>query len=194
MRDANVNRLTIATLVLLRMTWAGVASAQQMTGVVQVNNTASPSTETSVALIDSTGAVAAITITNSNGSFTLRAPEAGTYRVRARRIGFLPDSSESLTLSAGQRLPQIRLSLSAFPVQLVRVGIEEARRCVIAPRAGAAVFRLWQEAQSALTATVATSHDVRTGFVLHRFERKLDPRTGTHGSRSTRRSSELSLD
>jgi hypothetical protein len=81
-------------------------------------------------------------------------------------------------LTAGQRLQHISLSLNAFPVQLVRVSVEEARRCVIAPQAGATVFRLWQEAQSALTAAAATSDDARTGFVLHRFERKLDPRTG----------------
>ena len=178
MRDTNVSRLTIATLVLLPMAWTGVAFTQQVSGVVQVNNTAMPSTETSVALIDSAGVVAAITITSSNGGFTLRAPAAGTYRIRARRIGFLPDSSKFLTLTAGQRPQHISISLNAFPVQLVRVGVEEARRCVIAPQAGATVFRLWQEAQSALTATAATSDDAGTGFVLHRFERKLDPRTG----------------
>src|SRR6185312_10772225 len=175
-RDTNVSRLTIATLVLLPMAWTGVAFTQQVSGVVQVNNTAMPSTETSVALIDSAGVVAAITITSSNGGFTLRAPAAGTYRIRARRIGFLPDSSKFLTLTAGQRPQHISISLNAFPVQLVRVGVEEARRCVIAPQAGATVFRLWQEAQSALTATAATSDDAGTGFVLHRFERKLDPR------------------
>jgi carboxypeptidase family protein len=177
-RNTKFIRLTIATLLLLPMAWTGVAFTQQVSGIVQVNNTAMPSNKTSVALIDSTGAIAAITITSSDGGFTLRAPGAGTYRIRARRIGFLPDSSKSLILSAGQRLPQIRLSLNTFPVQLVRVGIEEARRCVIAPQAGATVFRLWQEAQSALTATAATSQDVRVGFVLHRFERKLDARTG----------------
>ena len=178
MRDTNVSHLATATLVLLPMAWTGVAFTQQVSGVVQVNNTAVPSSETSVALIDSAGAVAAITITSSNGGFTLRAPGAGTYRIRARRIGFLPDSSKFLTLTAGQRLQHISLSLNAFPVQLVRVSVEEARRCVIAPQAGATVFRLWQEAQSALTAAAATSDDARTGFVLHRFERKLDPRTG----------------
>jgi len=177
-RDTNVSHLATATLVLLPMAWTGVAFTQQVSGVVQVNNTAVPSSETSVALIDSAGAVAAITITSSNGGFTLRAPGAGTYRIRARRIGFLPDSSKFLTLTAGQRLQHISLSLNAFPVQLVRVSVEEARRCVIAPQAGATVFRLWQEAQSALTAAAATSDDARTGFVLHRFERKLDPRTG----------------
>jgi len=177
-KAADVWHLPIATLILLPMARTGVASAQQVTGVVQLNNTAAPSPETSVALIDSTGGVVAVTMTGNGGYFTLRAPGAGTYRIRARRIGFLPDSSESLTLKVGQQLRQIKLSLDAFPVQLVRVGIQEAQRCVIAPESGVAVFRLWQEAQSALTATVATSHDVRIGFVLHRFERKLDPNTG----------------
>lgn len=158
--------------------WAALASAQRVTGVVQVNDIAAQLGETSVALIDSTGAVAAVTITDTKGDFTLRAPRAGTYRIRARRIGFLPDSSNYLTLNVGQQASRISLSLNAFPVQLVRVGIEEARRCVIAPQAGATVFRLWQDAQSALTATVATSHDVHTVFLLRRFERQVDPRTG----------------
>jgi hypothetical protein len=158
--------------------WAGVAASQQISGAVRFNGSSVALDETSVVLVDSAGAVVAITTTGSNGNFTLRAPAPGTYRIRARRIGFLPDSSRYLTLTVGQQSQQINLSLNAFPVRLVRVGIEEARRCVIAPQAGAAVFRLWQEAQSALTATVATSHDVNTGFALRRFERKLDPRSG----------------
>ena len=167
-----------ATLVMLPVICIGIASSQQISGVVRVNSTDAAMGETSVVLIDSTGAIAAIATTASTGTFTLRAPKAGTYRIRARRIGFLPDSSDYLTLSTGHESQRINLSLNPFPVRLVRVAVEEARRCVIAPQAGVAVFRLWQEAQSALTATVARSHDARVGFALRRFERKVDPRTG----------------
>lgn len=170
--------LEFVALVALSVIWCGVASSQQVSGAVRISAPAVALDETSVVLIDSSGVVAAVTTTGSNGNFTLYAPRAGRYRIRVRRIGFLPDSSAYVTLSAGQPSPRITLSLSPFPFQLARVGVEEARRCVIAPQAGVTVFRLWQEAQSALTATMATSQDAHTAFVLRRFERRLDPRTG----------------
>jgi len=48
---------------------------------------------------------------------------------------------------------------------------------VIRPAEGEIAFRLWEAAQNALSATVVSSLDNKTGFVLERFQRQLDPAT-----------------
>ncbi|MGI8507908.1 MAG: hypothetical protein ACR2MQ_01130 [Gemmatimonadaceae bacterium] len=66
-------------------------------------------------------------------------------------------------------------TLTPFATQLASVRVEQTSRCVIAPEAGATAHRLWEEAQSALTAAAVAANNAQMGFVLRRFERELDP-------------------
>ncbi|MDQ2891206.1 MAG: Plug and carboxypeptidase regulatory-like domain-containing protein [Gemmatimonadota bacterium] len=133
---------------------------------------------TAVVLADTTGRIVAGTMTGLDGSFAITAPSAGIYRVRIRRIGFSPDSSALLHLGAGERQTfDSRLDVLTT-LQLPAVAVTETRRCVISPEAGTAAFRLWQEAQTALTGTVAGASHGKLQFLLGRFEREVDISTG----------------
>jgi hypothetical protein len=93
--------------------------------------------------------------------------------VLARRIGFSPDSSPLLALHDGETAafdPVLR----TFAVQLSTVRVDVTERCRIAPEAGALAQQLWEDAQSALTATVLGGSDGESAFLLRRFERELD--------------------
>ena len=152
--------------------------AQEVRGIARVAGSTVAASGTAVILADTSGAVVAGAITDETGRFVLRAPAPGSYRVRARRIGFLPDSSGVLRLAAGTSI-EFDPALSQFAVQLQQVRVDATRRCTISPTSGQAAFMLWQDAQSALTATVASSASSQIGFMLRRFERKLDASTGT---------------
>lgn len=152
------------------------ASSQEVHGIARVVESGLPASETTVVLVDSSGTIVAGTIADPNGHFTLSARSPGTYRVRARRIGFVPDSSALLQLAAGHTVG-FDPKLAQFAVGLEQVRIGVTRRCVSTAESGAAVFRLWQDAQSALTATVVSAENLQVGFVLRRFERKVDPST-----------------
>ena len=173
------SRQAIGTLVkalLLASTLGTVANAQEISGRVRIGEGLATPGEVGVVLVASDGTIVTGVLTSPQGNFTLRAPRPGKFRVRARKIGLLPDSSAIINLGAGQS-DRIELALRPFPTSLARITITEAKRCVLAPAAGAAAFRLWQEAQSALTATAITSSNARFVFALHRFENKLDPAT-----------------
>lgn len=151
-------------------------AAQEVRGIARAGMTGEqtppPAAETSVVLIDSLGNVVAGTITDEAGRYTLKVPLGGRFRIRARRIGFAPDSSATVSLRRGQSVtfnPVLRM----FATRLAVVRVDEAQRCRIAPDAGALALRLWNDAQSALTAAVVASEDHRTGFVLRRREREL---------------------
>lgn len=150
-------------------------SAQEVRGTVRSASSGSP--DASVVLVGTDGNAVAGALTAGDGGYVLRAPIAGYYYVRARQIGFSPDSSRPIRLSGGS-VATADLELKRFVTFLPTVKVEETRRCRVAPVAGAVAFRLWQEAQSALTAAAVTASDTRVGFVLRRFEREIDPRTG----------------
>ena len=150
------------------------ASAQEVRGVAQIAGVSTPLADASVVLIGADGNIVAGAITHADGSYILRASRPGTYRVRPRRIGFSPDSSHALELVSGQSVTYSP-TLTPFATQLAGVRVEETSRCSIAPEAGATALRLWQEAQSALTAAAVVSKNAPIGFVLRRFERELDP-------------------
>ncbi|MDQ2889679.1 MAG: Plug and carboxypeptidase regulatory-like domain-containing protein [Gemmatimonadota bacterium] len=127
-------------------------------------------------LVDTAGRVVAGALTDSNGRFHIRTGSSGRYRVRARRIGFSPDSSAVLELRQGSSVAfDPTLSPFATPLQGMRVSI--GSRCA-APTASPDALRLWQETLSALTATVVSSDRPQTGFVLRHTERVLDPASG----------------
>jgi hypothetical protein len=97
--------------------------------------------------------------------------------VRARRIGFSPDSSSTLKLET-ESLSVFNPVLRRFATALSRVSITEASRCLLPRNAGADVFRLWEEVQSALSATMATSSANGAEFLLERYVREVDVQSG----------------
>lgn len=171
--------VTLAARVLtLSAGCATLLSAQEVRGVARAgatgDRTPPPLAETSVVLVDANGDVVAGALTDADGRFALRAPADGRYRVRARRIGFTPDSSALVSLRAGTFVTFDPM-LHAFATRLASVRVDEAARCRIAPDAGSLAHQLWNEAQSALAATVVTGESHAMGFVLRRSERELGP-------------------
>ncbi|HSU96553.1 MAG TPA: carboxypeptidase-like regulatory domain-containing protein, partial [Gemmatimonadaceae bacterium] len=159
-------------------------SAQSVRGTARIEGGGQGSAQTTIALVDSLGAIVAGTTTGEAGEYLLRAPHAGTYRVRARRIGFAPDSSSAMVMTSGATVT-FDPSMKQLRTQLAEVRVQEARRCVLAPEAGAQALRLWQEAQNALSGAAVNTVSGTNSFVLNRFQRELDSK-GKRVIRSTR--------
>jgi hypothetical protein len=163
---------------------ASSLSAQSVRGTARVAGDGQGSAQTTIALVDTLGAIVAGTTTGERGEYLLHAPHAGTYRVRARRIGFAPDSSSPMLMASGTTV-MFDPSMKQLQTQLAEVRVQEARRCVLAPDAGAQALRLWQEAQNALSGAAVNTVSGTNSFVLNRFQRELDSQ-GKRVIRSTR--------
>lgn len=142
-----------------------------------MDGSAHASVETSVLLIDESGAVVAGTMTGADGAYLLRAPRPGSYRVRARRVGFAPTTSAGLAI-ANDAAVNFDPTMRMLPATLAQVNVQESERCVIAPEAGAAALALWEAVQNALSNAAASSMDRNHSFMLTRFHRELHPQTG----------------
>jgi hypothetical protein len=151
------------------------ASAQTVRGILIERGPSTPIPGAFVVLEDSSGTTVSTTLTTSSGTWLLRAPRAGEYRLRADRIGYSSAFSEWLELAAGQSV-SYRLETDVSPVSLAGLEVEGVSRlCGSLREESLAIHRVWVEARKALTAIVWTGQQPYFRFDAVYFHRTLDP-------------------
>jgi hypothetical protein len=108
-----------------------------------------------VTLIDDKGVPVARALADDGGSFSMRAPSSGTYRIEAKRLAFRPTLDRPILLEEGKILLHT-LVLTSIPVQLAGVQVTAEPRCQAIPDSGSAAFAVWEEARKALRASQLT--------------------------------------
>jgi Carboxypeptidase regulatory-like domain len=126
-----------------------------------------------VVLVDQHDQEVARALTGDAGSFLLRAPQPGTYRLQSRRIGFRVAASPAFTLSDGQELAY-RLEVEAIPAELPPVVVEGRPQCGTSGDAGTVVAQLWDDAREALAAVQWTAGRRWYDMAIDLYERDLN--------------------
>lgn len=163
--------MRVFLLLLILVLMAAPAAAQRVNGVL-VDPAGQPVSRAFVSLRGAGGAAVSRALTGGDGRFSLNAPGAGTYRVRAERIGFAGTTSAPLDLAAGE-VQSMRLVASGTGVSLQGLVARGRSRCEVRPGAGVATARLWEEARKALDATTWTAGAFRFSYTS--YERDVDP-------------------
>ena len=109
-----------------------------------------------VALLDSRDSVVTEGLTNEDGTRTLRAPP-GRYRIRARRIGFLPFISSELSIP---RSGELLLRIESPRVALHRVVVNSKSQCKRSDPGARTLALVWDEISKALRASQLTTGDL----------------------------------
>jgi hypothetical protein len=125
--------------------------AQGVTGTVTDSGTRAPLRGAVVTLIDSSGRRMGIAAVGEDGTFRLAAPAAGSYRVRAQRIGYRP-SERGVQLGADYR--QVDISLRALGQLLDTIRVARAANCIRSD--GTSAFAAWQQLQASVASVAAT--------------------------------------
>lgn len=110
-----------------------------------------------VALIDARDSVVAEGLSSDAGVRTLRAP-AGVYRVRVRRIGYLPFLSSELTLPRGRELV---LNVESPRVELGEIVVNSKSPCKRTDPDARSLATVWDEIDKALRSTQLTTTDLK---------------------------------
>lgn len=133
--------------------------------------------EGAMMVLQADGQEVGVVLTNGAGRFILRAPSAGTYTVRADRIGFASTLSDPFQLARGDTL-DLRMVSQVQVIELEGLYIEGESRCTVRPEAGRAVALalVWEEARKALAATAFTEEQGLYRYRIVRFLRELDKR------------------
>lgn len=152
-------------------------SAQTVRGTVRDANTSAPMPGVLVILQSDTGDVTWATgLTNGRGEFSLRAAQAGLYRVTAKRIGSRRLELPVFQLRAAEVLYR-ELLLEPVAFVLPNVAVRGASWCVTRREDEARIAVLWDEAQTALASASVVVRDSLVRTRLIRYQRTLNPRT-----------------
>ena len=126
--------------------------AQAVSGAVTDAATGAPVRGAVVSMLDATGRRVALAQVADDGRFRMSAPSAGTYRLRAMRIGYRPTDRGPFELGAAPREENIALRALGQLLDTVRV----AGRATCMRDDGTSAFAVWQQAQAAVASVAAS--------------------------------------
>ncbi|MCH7565622.1 MAG: carboxypeptidase regulatory-like domain-containing protein [Gemmatimonadetes bacterium] len=99
--------------------------AQTVQGTVLDAESGAPIHTADVVLLAMDDSVVGGDITDEEGRFVLRGPGAGSYRLRATRLGFASFTTEAFALEPGQNvLAELRLELNPIPLDSLAAIVE----------------------------------------------------------------------
>ncbi|HEU4994381.1 MAG TPA: carboxypeptidase regulatory-like domain-containing protein [Gemmatimonadaceae bacterium] len=168
---------SIAVFGLLVAAVAPPSGAQSIRGRVTDAATSGSLPEAVVLLLDSSRAVVARAMTSADGSYTLRVPRPGIYRVQTLRLGFKPFVSSPVTVAAGDLT--LDLAPAGIPVRLDRLQTVARTECQdIGADTSSAAYTMLEQVRMALHATALTARRTAANALdatIVEYERDVDP-------------------
>lgn len=140
---------------LLALVVATAAPAQTIRGVVTTGDSTAVGGAV-LTLLDPSGAAVATALSDEFGVFEVRAPRAGTWRLRTERTGLATVLSLPTALAAGQTVVR-RVQLRESTARLSALRVTDRARCDARPAEGTQVATLWEEARKSLAAAAAAT-------------------------------------
>lgn len=169
-------RSALAHTLILLLALPGLAHAQTVVGRVVEEGSGTAISGAFVTLVGEGGARVARGLADDAGAFRLTAPEPGTYRVLAERIGYDGAWSDPVELSA-DAVASTLVSAPSRALELPGLQVSGEGRCELRPEEGAPTFALWEEARKALAIADWTADRNRFLYEIVVFDRELDPRS-----------------
>lgn len=163
--------------IVAAMLGAGATAlqAQAVRGVVSDSATAAPVQEFTIELVDAQGARVAAALSKAGGTFFLRAPTAGEYRLRVLRIGYRRTMSPPFVLHDGELLPHA-IAIPQIPTRLASMRAEANRECRLQDGDGSAIADVWEEVRKAVQAVQLSDQDAPLVMAVHDYSRAMDLR------------------
>lgn len=150
--------------------------AQTVTGTVTEAETGTALATVVVALVDEAGAVRGQVLTDPRGRFTLQAPEAGSYAVRAERLGRRTVEIGPVQVDVGPPVSRdLAMEVEAISLEAIQVAVEGDTRCRLRPDEGAELARVWHHARLALQVEALGRQEEVFRFRLRDHHRDLTP-------------------
>jgi len=122
-----------------------------------------------VALLNSRDSVVAEGLSGQQGTRVLFAPR-GVYRVRVRRVGYLPFVSSELTLP---RASELVLNVESPRVVLQSIVVNSTSQCSRSDPGAQALSTVWDEIDKALRASQLTLDDLSGMGRAHQYRREM---------------------
>jgi hypothetical protein len=163
----------IVSVVAGTLLWCGSLHGQQATTELRIKLSTpdgSPVTGALVALLNARDSVVAEGLASESGTRVLIAPR-GVYRVRVRRIGYLPFVSSELTLP---RANELVLEVESPRVILESIVVNSKSQCSRNDPNAGQLAAVWDEIDKALRSSQLTLQDLAGIGRARKYRRDLD--------------------
>ena len=161
-----------------------LAAQEVLIEVVELSN-GKPIVGANVSLVDDHGMSLLGNFSDPGGHTVLRAPSAGTYVVRADKVGY--DTWNSVILHVTSTAIHVRVGMSPTRIPLTVVARSETACQLLGPP-GTPTGDLWIEIKKALTAAALTETQGLVPLDVDLYERALDRNLGVVSERTEQRS------
>lgn len=162
------------------------ATAQRVTGQVVASAAGEPVPGAFVALLGADGERLAAFLSDSTGRFFFDVASAGSFVLRAERIGHTTTTATLVLPADSARF--VRIVAPPAAIALDAIAIRHEGRCVVRPSAAAAAARVWDEARKSLEIARFTAASSDLTFRSTRYVLDLGP-SGDVRSREVRHAS-----
>lgn len=140
----------MVALAVLSALAVSPAAGQRVSGRTVAASTDAPLGGVFVTLVDDAGRRVAGYLSQPGGTFLVRAPVAGRYRLRAELIGY-GSIERVVDLAADETVNEtLRLRLEAIQLEGIVARSSRERQCSLGSAEGDALARLWAEARKSL--------------------------------------------
>jgi hypothetical protein len=171
-RGSCVRALLAVALVCMPL----IASAQTIVGRVLLPDSATPATGIVITATTPTGTVVGRVLSTQNGSYSITLKSAGTYEVRALRIGFRPTTAR-VTVPAGATVKQ-DIVVTAIPVAIEGIRVTNDADCTLKGKNAQAFLTLLDQSRAALGAASLWEQSGALRVEVVRVEGRVDATYG----------------
>ena len=165
-------RRAVAIAAALGGVLSSVAAAQAVDLTLREEGSRAPVTGAIVRLLGERGVVAQ-GLTSESGRLLLRAPVAGSYRLRIDRIGWSGLLTDPLELIGGETR-RLEMPMASRRVDLPTLVVTGKSRCTSREGGGPLAAALWEEIRKALTANLLTQESGAAALYVQTFEREVN--------------------
>ncbi|MEZ4589355.1 MAG: carboxypeptidase regulatory-like domain-containing protein [Gemmatimonadales bacterium] len=166
---------------------AGSLAAQSVAVRVVDDEGGRPVLGALLTLLAPDGRPVARALTDQAGRATLRAPAAGSFRLKADRIGYQGLVTEAFAVAASGVTP-LAVTMPGARVLLPELTVKSTKRvCQLDRENGSALAAVWSEAEKALAGTQVTGQTQPPELEILTFERRFDRRDRVVEERSSTR-------
>jgi hypothetical protein len=151
------------------------AAGQVVRGSIRDAASDVPLGGTIVSVLVESGARVAAGFSDDRGTYALRIPGPGSYRVRVERIGYDAHTSSAFSIATGETVVR-EVRLVPKPQVIATVNVAGERHCAARSAGGMAAVSVWEDLRAALGATVLTSLERQIRLRYETYKRTLDVR------------------
>ena len=144
-------------LALLGLPLAAQGSGARLSGLLLTEGSGAPIEGARVALVGLDGAVLRETLSDGRGSFSLRTPVPGLYRLRIARIGYQLWASDTLHIESASESRTLSLNVPLQPIPLPELLVSEQIDCPTTPAERERAFALYGSVLPTLASASSTA-------------------------------------